>query len=226
MNASGKLITLEGPDGVGKSTQIAHLASWLRGEGYTVLVSKEPGKAFNGQLRQLILGGEATALAQFFMFCADRHQHVETIVKPALARGEVVLLDRFIDSTVAYQWFGHGGEDGPVGAAFDHVYAFEKTAWAAAGNLAPDLTLVLDVPPDVAFARLAKRGEVVRIAEKAGIEFFERARAYFTQVLPGTRVGVQVINADQAEDAVFYDIKSAYFECFAQTGWEAEYRSA
>jgi len=135
--AGGLFVALEGGDGAGKSTQARLLAEALEHAGHTVVVTREPGGTELGhEIRKVVLHGkEVAARAEALLFAADRAQHVETVVRPALARGEVVLTDRYIDSSIAYQG---GGRD----LGRDEVR--DLNLWAVRGLL-PDLTIVLDV---------------------------------------------------------------------------------
>jgi dTMP kinase len=147
--AGGLFIALEGGDGAGKSSQAALLSDWLESLGRTVLLTHEPGGTEIGQaIRQVLLHGEhVTPRAEALLFAADRGHHVETVIRPALARGVVVVTDRYMDSSIAYQ--GTGRDLAP-----DDV---ERLSRWATRELLPDLTVVLDVTPGVGRAR---RGEV------------------------------------------------------------------
>ncbi len=137
----GCFITFEGVEGAGKSTQVARLAASLRGRGYHVLTTLEPGATALGiQLRQLIMhpteGCSPSPLTELFLYLADRAQHLHEVIRPAIARGEVVLCDRFSGSTIAYQGYGRG---------LDRELVVRLDAAARAGGL-PDLTILLDYP--------------------------------------------------------------------------------
>lgn len=145
---TGRFITLEGGDGAGKTTQAELLSAWLGAHGRTVVRTREPGGTDLGvQIRQMVLHerGHVAPRAEALLYAADRAQHVETIVRPAIARGEVVLQDRYIDSSVAYQGVARG-----LGA--EQVRSVSE--WAADG-LAPDLTILLDLDVTVGRARVA-----------------------------------------------------------------------
>lgn len=145
---TGRFITLEGGDGAGKTTQAELLSAWLGAHGRTVVRTREPGGTDLGvQIRQMVLHerGHVAPRAEALLYAADRAQHVETVVRPALARGEVVLQDRYIDSSVAYQGVARG-----LGA--EQVRSVSE--WAADG-LAPDLTILLDLDVTVGRARVA-----------------------------------------------------------------------
>ena len=163
-------ITLEGIDGSGKSTQAALLAEWLEAEtGRPVLRTFEPGGWEAGQaLRELILHGHIPdAATELLLFLADRKGHLAEVVLPALAAGQIVLCERYTDSTRAYQAGGRGVTP-----------AFLEPLLAACDFPVPDLTIFLDLPPRTAAKRLADRGGGDRF-EASGLEFMERvARAY------------------------------------------------
>jgi dTMP kinase len=142
----GKFVVLEGGDATGKTTQTARLAARLRGEGREVLATFEPGGTDLGvSLRQLLLAGSATVEpeAEALLMAADRAQHVLEVVRPALARGDWVVSDRVVPSSLAYQGVGRG-----LG-----VPAIEIVNGIATGGLEPDLVIVLDLPPEVATER-------------------------------------------------------------------------
>jgi len=161
-------ISFEGGDGAGKTTQVARLAEWLRARGHEVVVTQEPGGTDLGRaLRELILHGEEmNPRTEALLYAADRGHHVETVIAPALAAGRVVLTDRYLDSSVAYQGVGRG-----LGAE-----RIEDLNLWAAGGLWPDLTILLDLDP----ARLPERvrGSLDRL-ERAGQEFHRLTREAF-----------------------------------------------
>jgi dTMP kinase len=143
----GVFIALEGGDGAGKSTQGRLLCSWLEELGHTVVVTREPGgTAFGRTLRELVLHGDDVApRAEALLFAADRAHHVETLIRPALGRGDVVITDRYLDSSIAYQ--GAGRDLG-----VDEV--LRLNLWAT-GGLMPALTVLLDLPAEIGRARRA-----------------------------------------------------------------------
>ncbi len=162
-------ITIEGIDGVGKSTQLDLLESYLTGNGHEVLRTLEPGGTELGkEIRHLLLHrkGDVAARSEALLYAADRAHHVATKIRPALAAGKVVLSDRYFDSSVAYQ-----------GAAreLDVEEVRNISLWAVDGLL-PDLTILLDLPADVAMARRSGTGTEPDRLESERVEFFERAR--------------------------------------------------
>ncbi len=166
---TGLFITLEGGDGSGKSTQSQALAAWLRDAGRTVLETREPGGTDLGvELREIILHrrGYIAPRAEALLYAADRAHHIATLVRPALERGEVVLQDRYLDSSVAYQG---------AGRVLAPTEVRDLSLWATEGLL-PHLTVLLDLDPELGRARLdASRTRYDRLeAEQA--EFHERVR--------------------------------------------------
>jgi dTMP kinase len=163
---SGLLVTLEGPEGAGKTTQHRRLAEWLGQRGIPYLGLHEPGGTAIGlELRRLLLhsSGDITAQAEALLFMASRAELVEREIRPALASGRVVLLDRFFLSTYAYQIAGRG---------LDETQVREANALAT-GGLVPDLTVLIRVPAEVGMARATKRSHHDRI-ERSGDHFHER----------------------------------------------------
>jgi dTMP kinase len=169
---AGVFITLEGGDGVGKSTQATLLEEWLLAKGRTVVRTREPGGTdLGGEIRNMVLHrrGHITPRAEALLYAADRAHHVATVVRPALERGEVVLQDRYLDSSVAYQGAGR-----ILGA--DEIRSL--SLWATEGLL-PDLTVLLDLDEVASRARLeGSRSEYDRLEAEAA-EFHGRVRQAF-----------------------------------------------
>jgi dTMP kinase len=171
---SGLFLAFEGGEGVGKSTQVALLAEWLRADGHDVLLTREPGGTeLGGQIRRLLLdaGEPITPRAELLLYSADRAQHVDAVLRPALARGEIVISDRYVDSTLAYQG---GGRDLP-GADVAAMAQF------ATGGLVPDLTVLLDLDPAEGLRRAANRSTPDRL-EAAALDFHQAVRATFLEL--------------------------------------------
>jgi dTMP kinase len=165
----GAWITLEGGDGSGKTTQSNLLADWLVDEGHTVVRTREPGGSEVGQLiRDIVLHhrGDIAPRAEALLYAADRAHHVATVVRPALARGEVVLQDRYLDSSVAYQG---------AGRVLDATEIRDLSLWAAEGAL-PDLTVLLDLDPATARTRLDSDDKPFDRLEAEKAEFHGRVR--------------------------------------------------
>ena len=176
----GKFITFEGPEGGGKSTHARELADALRAEGHKVLVPREPGgtrlaEKIRGLLREEIEDPPVTR-SEVLLFLASRAQVVANVIRPALARGEWVICDRFADSTFAYQGYGRGID----------VQLLKNFNDFATEGLVPDLTILLDVPPEVSRARLAARQAATATQadriEQAGEVFHRRLREGFLEL--------------------------------------------
>ena len=189
----GRFITLEGGEGAGKSTQARLLAATLEAAGIPVVLTREPGGAPGAEaIRALLLGG-ATALlpaTETLLHFAARHEHVGRTIAPALAAGRWVVCDRFTDSTRAYQGFGLGVAAGTI-AALDTLV-----------GLVPDLTLVLDVPPETAARRLAGRGSAADRYERLDAAFHARVRAGFRTIAAAAPARCVLIDAAGPVQAV------------------------
>ena len=167
-------ITFEGPEGCGKSTHSKLLKNYLEEKGWTVIQSREPGGTELGQkIRSLLLekNGPIDQLAEASLFFADRAQHVSTVVKPALNDKKAVICDRYIDSTVAYQIGGRGLPEDLI-----RFMNMETTQGAI-----PDLTFLLDIPPEVGLERAKSKGAADRF-EREGMDFHRRVRAKYLEI--------------------------------------------
>lgn len=191
MSARGLFITVEGGEGVGKSTNIAFLEEHLRGRGIDLLVTREPGGSKLGEsLRHLLLqvGDEPVdPVAELLLMFAARAQHISTRIEPALAAGRWVLCDRFTDATYAYQCGGRGLEHSAVSALENLVQ----------GQLRPDCTLLLDAPVSTGMSRARGRGDLDRF-ELEELAFFERVRATYLALAEGSSGRYRVIDASQS----------------------------
>lgn len=200
----GALITFEGGEGAGKSTQVARLAAILRARsGRPVTVTREPGGSPRAEeIRAAVLAGAAKPYGPFaeaLLFCAARIDHLDRLIRPALDRGETVICDRFIDSTRAYQGAGGGLEPGVV-AALERVVV---------GPTRPDLTLILDLPPEAGLARARGRGADADRFEAEAPAFHARLRAAFLAIAAGEPRRCAVIDASAGPDAVEAAIRAA-----------------
>lgn len=169
---TGRFITLEGGDGAGKTTQAELLEEWLRARGLEVVRTREPGGTSLGrQLRELLLHGDEPIdpRAEALLYAADRAQHVAQVVRPALERGAIVVQDRYIDSSLAYQGAGRV-------LKVDDVRRL--SSWAS-GGLQPDLTVLLDVSPELAVERRANAGGVADRLEREANDFHTAVRLGF-----------------------------------------------
>lgn len=196
----GFFIAVEGGDGSGKSTQVSRLGSWLARRGLSVVTTCEPGGTRVGQrLRQVLLHGEHVApRAEALLFAADRAHHVETLVRPALQRGQVVVTDRYVDSTLAYQGGGRG---------LDVAALASISAWASEG-LVPDLTVLLDLDPVVASRRAAAHEAPDRL-ESEDLAFHTAVRERFLALAVAAPQRYAVVDAHADADAVADQVRSA-----------------
>lgn len=189
---SGLFITLEGGEGAGKSTQLARLATALRARGVEVVATREPGGSPAAeQIRSLLLdptAAEIDATTQALLFAAARRDHLRATILPALARGAIVICDRFIDSTRAYQ--GAGGLDAGIIGSLERI---------AIGDSLPDLTLILDLPVETGMARAAARlGAALAGSdrfERQSVAFHERVRSAFRAIAAAERERCVLIDA-------------------------------
>lgn len=190
-------ISFEGGDGVGKSTQLTLLGDWLQGRGHVVVRTREPGGTpLGAELRRAVLHGEHVGpRTEALLYATDRAHHVETVVRPALARGEVVLTDRYLDSSVAYQ-----GDGRALGAA-----EVERLSLWATDGLLPDLTVLLDLDPAVGLTRLT--GAPDRL-ESAGTEFHVRTRRAFLERAQADPDRWLVVDAAQPVEAVHARVRA------------------
>ncbi|WP_411146375.1 dTMP kinase [Streptomyces sp. x-80] len=191
--ATGFFIALEGGDGAGKSTQVEALAAWIRGKGHEVVVTREPGAtAIGKRLRSIILDVSTSGLsdrAEALMFAADRAEHVGSVIRPALERGAIVITDRYIDSSVAYQ--GAGRNLAPTEIA-------RISRWATDG-LVPHLTVLLDVSPETARERFTEAPDRM---ESEPAEFHQRVRAGFLALAAADPARYLVVDAGQEPEDV------------------------
>ncbi len=213
MKRAGLLITLEGIDGTGKSTQVRLLTNWLRRQGYEVLATREPGGTRVGeQIRGILLSSSnhgLIPLAELALMYAARAQHLEEVVRPALARGKIVVSDRFNDASFAYQGYGRRLGEGPV-RVLDELIC---------GPTQPNLTIVLDAPPRLAFKRAACRASGVRSRrfETAGLPFHRRVRKGYLEVARRAPRRVKVVRADGPVNEVQEEIRAVVSEFLAET---------
>ncbi|MDJ0384451.1 dTMP kinase [Streptomyces sp. G-G2] len=192
-SATGFFIALEGGDGAGKSTQVETLAEWIRSKGHEVVVTREPGATPVGKrLRSILLDVSSAGLsnrAEALLYAADRAEHVDTVVRPALERGAVVISDRYIDSSVAYQ--GAGRDLSPTEIA-------RISRWATSG-LVPNLTVLLDVSPEAARERFTEAPDRL---ESEPTEFHQRVRAGFLTLAAADPGRYLVVDAGQDPESV------------------------
>jgi len=203
-----RLITFEGGDGTGKTTQVRALESYLHELGCACLVTREPGGTALGELIRKVLlevgDHEIASSTELFLYLADRSQHVHEIIRPAINAGKVVLCDRFTDSTLAYQGYGRG---------IDLAWLRQLNN-AASGTVCPDLTLLLDCPVDVGLARTASRQAQSAASkpqedrfEREKIEFHEKVRAGFLDMARNEPLRFRVIDASKTVEEIAATIR-------------------
>lgn len=196
-------ITLEGPEGSGKSSQMPPLADFLRQQGYAVLTTREPGGTpISEQIRTVLhslRNAEMHPRTETLLFQAARAQHVEQIIRPHLASGGVVLCDRFADSTLAYQGYGHQQDLPPL----RQLIAF------ATGGLMPDLTLLLDVDVEVGLRRRSECGGEWNRLDALELAFHQRVRQGYHALAQAEPHRWVIIDAAQAPEAVQTDLRAA-----------------
>lgn len=194
---SALFVVFEGGDFVGKSTQVELLGRWLDEQGVPAVVTRQPGgTAVGAELRRLVLDpvfGDVSARAETLMYAADKAQHVHELIIPALARGEVVVSDRYVLSMIAYQ-----------GAGRELAMAdIERIGWWAVDGLRPDLTVLLDADPDAAVATIADKDRL----EQAGIDLHHRARRFFLQQAASDPEHFLVINARRTIEEIAAEVR-------------------
>jgi dTMP kinase len=192
----GIFITFEGGEGAGKSTQVRRLAERLSASGREVVTTREPGGSNGAEaIRALLVQGDAdrwSALSETLLLYAARADHLERLIRPALARGAIVICDRFADSTRAYQ-----GAAGGVDPAF-----IDRIEHEVLGATRPDLTLILDLPAAAGLARAAGRGGAEARFESKGLVFHQRLRDGFLSVAAAEPERCVVVDADKPIDGV------------------------
>ncbi|WP_300592742.1 dTMP kinase [Microbacterium sp.] len=195
MTAPGLFITLEGGDGSGKTTQASLLRDWLESEGRTVVRTREPGGTEVGVLiRDIVLHhrGEVSPRAEALLYAADRAHHIATVVRPALERGEVVIQDRYLDSSVAYQG---------AGRVLGRDEIRDLSLWATEGLL-PHLTVLLDLDPSTARARLDAADKPFDRLEAERDEFHTRVRAEYLVLAAAEPERFLVLDASLPADEI------------------------
>ena len=198
-------ITFEGIDGCGKTTQLNMVANMLNDMGLKYIITREPGSTDLGlKLREILLhhNGFVAPTCELFLYLADRSQHIETVVKPALNEGKIVLCDRYIDSTVAYQGYGRG-------ISIEKLNSLNNIATS---SLEPNLTLLFDIDTMSAGERVGKTKDRL---ESAGLEFHNKVRMGYLD-LSKKYSRIKVINSEKTIDEVFEQTKSHVLELLAK----------
>ena len=181
----GLFITFEGCDGCGKTTQLGLLAEFLKKKGYDVLITREPGAIGLGEkIRELLLNynGEVSQMCESFLFLADRAQHIDKIVKPAINKGIIVLCDRHTDSTIAYQGYGRGLD----------IKELNRLNEIVTNGMKPDLTLLFDVDSQTSMKRVGDNKDRM---ENAGFEFQEKVRAGYLELAKIEPERIKIFNS-------------------------------
>ncbi|WP_248929120.1 dTMP kinase [Paenibacillus hamazuiensis] len=203
----GLFITFEGPDGAGKTTQLKGLAAQLQAQGHEVVVTREPGgTAISDQIREVLLSPnnrEMVDQAEVLLYAASRAQHVHELILPALEAGKIVLCDRFIDASMAYQAFGLGVDEETVRS----INRF------ASSGLQPRRTYMLDVPVEISLTRLGRRQQTVSGAnldriELKTAEYHRKVREGFQRIAEQNKDRVVLIDANRPEEEIAKDILS------------------
>ena len=216
MKYPGKLITLEGLDGSGKSTQLALESDRLRGKGLRVTTTREPGgTAVGQQVRDILLQMQretVTPLTELALMFAARGQHIEQVILPALRAGQLVLCDRFTDSSVAYQGYGRG-------IKLELVSGFEKLLCQ---GIRPDLTVILEIDPATGARRTSHRNraasELPTRFEQEGIEFFERVRHGYREIAQQEPARVRLVDGQGSIAEVHERVRQAVDEFLRTAG--------
>jgi dTMP kinase len=193
-------ITLEGPEGSGKTSHIPHLVAFLREQGHTVFPTREPGGTSIGeQIREVIhdlKNAEMHPRTETLLYQAARAQIVEQVLRPRLADGEIVLSDRYADSTIAYQGYGHG----------QPLEQIRQLVTYATGGLIPDLTILLDLDVEVGLKRKSKQEEWNRM-DAYTVDFHRRVRAGYLEMVAAEPARWRVVDSNQKWDAVQEELR-------------------
>jgi len=220
MTTTGRFITFEGGEGSGKSTQVRRLSERLRLQGIDVVETREPGGSPGAEaIRHLLLGGFAKPLgteAEAMLFAAARDDHMAETIRPALRRGAWVICDRFIDSTRVYQ-----GALGNVDRRL--IRSLERLV---VGPDMPDLTIVLDLDPDIGLTRVSKRGEGTDRFENENFEFHKQLRAAYRDIAEHETERCVLIDADANADVVAVRVWMAVSERLLRASGEGDERAA
>ena len=200
----GLFITFEGPDGCGKTTQMKLLAEYFEKKGKEVVLTREPGgKGLGEKVREILLNydGEVSDRCESFLFLADRGQNIDIIVNPAVKEGKIVLCDRHIDSTVAYQGYGRG-------LNIDRINMLNNLA---TNGKKPDLTLVFDVDVETSMKRVGKEKDRM---ESAGIDFHNRVRKGYLELAKQEPKRIKVLDATKSIEEIHKDVINILAEVF------------
>ena len=188
----GIFITMEGIDGSGKTTQARLLRNYFEKKGFNSVFTKEPGGTILGKrVREILLTEEMNPVSEFLLFASDRREHVEKVILPSLNAGNITISDRFHDSSVAYQGYGRG-------VSLDFInYVHKKIL----GNLLPDITFIVDVPPFIGLGRLGKTDRI----EQSGINFLKKVREGYLE-MAGKERRFFVVDGTKEKETVHKEI--------------------
>lgn len=203
-------ITFEGPEGSGKSTQIAMLAETLRERGFAVVNTREPGGTPIGdQIRAVVHHVENTSMsseAELLLYSASRAQLVNEVIRPSLAANKIVLCDRYADSTIAYQGYGRNLS----------LTALHQITQFATGGLKPDLTLLLDIDVERGLARRTNGGDEMNRLDLETVEFHKRVRAGYHTLATAEPNRWSIVNADRPVPEIQHDLTQIILSCLEQ----------
>lgn len=209
MNVKGLFITFEGPDGSGKSTQIKYLKQYIESQNLSYILTREPGgTTISDAIRTVLLNPDHTSLTnetEILLYAASRAQHVEECIKPALEAGKIVICDRFVDASVAYQGYGLGV---PV-TRIKEINAF------AAKGLIPDRTYLIDISPEEGRKRMEARddreyGMSLDRIEQRKLEYHKRVREGFHHIYREDSNRICLVNGHQPSDMIFEEIRTDF----------------
>lgn len=193
----GLFITFEGADGCGKTTQLNLLAEYLKKQGYDVVVTREPGaKGLGEKIREILLNydGVVSDRCEAFLFLADRAQNIDVIVNPAVSEGKIVLCDRHIDSTLAYQGYGRGQD----------IERINNLNNIATNGRKPDLTFVFDIDVETSQKRVGSNKDRM---ERAGIDFHNRVRNGYLELAKNEPDRIKVIDAANSIEDIQFEVR-------------------
>ncbi len=209
----GCLITLEGGEGAGKTTQVQSLERELSQDGHKVVTLREPGGTFYGQkIREVLLNPypdeDLDSGAEMFLYLASRRQNVSLNLEPALVAGKIAIMDRFVDSTLAYQGYGRGLD----------VDQLRELNQIATKGINPDLTVLLDMDPKLGFTRIQGVREKDRL-EQERISFFHKIRAGFLSLAEREPTRIVIVDASRDVQSVYTDIRNAVYAKLEELGF-------
>jgi dTMP kinase len=192
-------ITLEGIEGVGKTTQVQLLCDFFKGKGVDLVSTREPGGLpVSESIRNILLNKDMSPLTELLLYEAARAEHFDRIISPALNKGQSVICDRFTDATVAYQGYGRGLE----------LKLIDQLNTIATRGVEPDFTFVIDLPVDLAFKRLGTRGTTPDRFERLSHDFYEKVRRGYHEQAKKYPKRVFIINADRTPEEIHKDVVS------------------